>query len=431
MRAAFFTLGCKVNQYETAAMQQQFSSAGFEVVDCEDDADVYVVNSCTVTATGDQKSRQALRRFRRKNPAAVVCLCGCFPQAFPDAAEKIPEANVIMGSKNRNRLLGAVNECLAGGGRVIDIAPHESGEPFEEMDAGRFSSRTRAFLKIEDGCRRFCAYCIIPTARGPVRSKTPQEIRAELLSLAQKGYAEVVLAGINLSCYGQDIGLRLIDAVKLACGVPGIARVRLSSLEPELLTTEDITAMAGLNKLCPHFHLSLQSGCDATLARMRRHYTTAEYRRIVQDLRAAFPGCAITTDIMVGFPGETEEEFRESARFCGEMAFARAHVFAWSKRPGTAAADMPEQVPEAVKRERSKWMIAEMDKARAAFLREQVGKTARVLFESRLPDGDWEGYSENYTPVRLAYSPDLSGKILTVALTGVDEGHCVAEPPVG
>lgn len=427
VQVAFFTLGCKVNQYETAALKRQFSEAGYDIVEPEDDAEVYVVNSCTVTAGGDRKSRQILRRMRRQSPGAVICLCGCFPQAFPDIANEIPEADVIMGSKNRAGLLDAVEKVLRGGGRVIDITPHEKNESFESFGAnglGEFYSRTRAFLKIEDGCRRFCAYCIIPTARGPVRSKPLDDIKSELEALARSGYQEVVLAGINLSCYGQDLGLRLIDAVKLACSIDGIGRVRLSSLEPELLTGLDIDEMSGLEKLCPHFHLSLQSGCDETLSRMRRHYDTAEYSRIVTDLRKAFKNPAITTDIMVGFPGETDGEFESSLGFCRETGFARAHVFAYSKRRGTAAAEMSDQIPEDVKRERSRKMIAATDESRDAFLKSQLGIPASVLFETAHGAGFWEGYSENYTPVIMRSDGQIGGKIIAVTPTEIIDGFC-------
>jgi len=422
--AAFFTLGCKVNQYETAALKQQFFEAGFEIVEPDNTADVYVVNSCTVTAGGDKKSRQALRRMRRQNPGAVICLCGCFPQAFPEDAAEIPEADIITGSKQRAELLHAVRERLAGSPRIVDIRPHSHTEEFESMNAGGFYSRTRAYVKIEDGCNRFCAYCIIPAARGPVRSKPVNEIRAEVDSLAELGYAEVVLAGVNLSCYGSDLGLRLIDAVRAACRSEKIRRVRLSSLEPELLTRADIEEMASFPKLCPHFHLSLQSGCDETLLRMKRQYTCGGYAEIVKNLRAAFQNPSITTDIMVGFPGETEAEFLSSLAFCKEQGFARAHVFAYSKRPGTPAADMESQIPERVKRERSRVMILEMAKSRAVFLETQLGTAADVLLETRRPDGMWEGYSENYTPVRVRGDDDLGGKIIAVTPTSSDGEAC-------
>lgn len=425
MRAAFFTLGCKVNQYETAALERQFAEAGYEIVEADEKADVYVVNSCTVTATGDQKSRQMLRRMRRQNPGAVVCLCGCFPQAFPESAAEIIEADVIMGAKDRSRLLQAVQDYMDSGVRAVEISPHASVEEFEDLSAGSFHSRTRAFLKIEDGCRRFCAYCIIPTARGPVRSKPLADIRKELEVFASRGYTEAVLAGINLSCYGQDLGLGLIDALEAACAVEGIARVRLSSLEPELLTSGDIGRMSKLEKLCPHFHLSLQSGCDATLNRMRRHYDTAEYRRIAGDIRGRFENCALTTDVMVGFPGETEKEFSQSLDFCKSMGFAKTHVFAYSPRKGTAAAVMPDQIPNAVKRERSRLMIDAAEESRAVFLRAQLNIPAETLFETKNAGGFWEGYSRNYTPVLMRSDDDLGGKLLTVTPTAAAGVFCI------
>lgn len=423
MRAAFFTLGCKVNQYETAALQQAFAADGYDIVEPEADAEVYVVNSCTVTAEGDRKSRQMLRRFKRRNPAAAVCLTGCFPQAFPDAALRIPEADVITGSKNRAGLLGAVRKYFAEGEQVVDVSPYQSGEAFEPMRAG-FPARARAFVKIQDGCDRHCAYCIIPRARGPVRSKPPEELRAELTSLAGNGYREVVLAGINLSSYGRGLGLRLTDAVCVACGIPGLDRVRIGSLEPELLAAEDIAALAELPQLCPHFHLSLQSGCGATLRRMRRPYGPGEYREIAGALRARFPGCALTTDIMVGFPGETEEEFAESLVFAGEMGFARAHVFAFSPRPGTAAAELPDQVPRAVKTLRARGMAEAMRQSRARFLEAQAGGEAEVLFEQEVGPGIWEGYAANYTPVTAPGTADLAGTLRRVCITGTDGERC-------
>ena len=424
MRAAFYTLGCKVNQYETQILQQYFSADGFDIVEPEDEADVYIVNSCTVTASGDKKSRQALRRFKRNNPTAVTVLTGCFPQAFPDAAEKIPEADVITGSYNRASVLGAVKECLATGQRVIRITPHQKGihrkdSTFEQMKATSMNERTRAFVKIQDGCDRFCSYCIIPTARGPVRSKPLEEIKDELTTLAANGYREVVLVGINLPCYGSDLGVRLLDAIELACSVPGIARVRLGSLEPELLTPPDIAKMASLPQFCPQFHLSLQSGCDETLKRMNRHYDTAEYRRIVENLREAFENPSITTDIMVGFAGETEEEFEKSLNFAKEIAFAKAHVFAYSIRPGTRAASMPGQLTNACKEARSAAMIAVTDGTRKAFLLSQIGRVEEVLFETNTADGMYHGYTTNYTPVSVPALENICGELRKVRITGI------------
>lgn len=424
MRIAFYTLGCKVNQYETEVLSQLFATDGYDIVAPDETADVYVINSCTVTATGDKKTRQMLRHFKSQNPAAKVALTGCFPQAFPDAAEKLPEADILMGARGRAELVKVVSRCLATDERIIDIRPHEKGETFERMTAAGFAERTRAFVKIEDGCERYCSYCIIPTARGPVRSKPMDELSEELRGLAASGYQEVVLVGINLSCYGKELGLRLIDAVELTCRTDGIRRVRLGSLEPELLTDEDIERMAALPQMCPQFHLSLQSGCDETLKRMNRHYDTAEYTRITESLRRHFDHCAITTDIMVGFPGEDEDEFSRSLAFAEKTAFAKVHVFAYSQRPGTRAAVLPQQVSKAEKASRSARMIALTERTRTEFLQKQIGRVVSVLFESHVKDGVYEGYSENYTPVHVHSGEDLRGTIRPVQIGGAESDFC-------
>lgn len=425
MRIGFYTLGCKVNQYETQTLIRLFAGEGYDIVRHEEQADVYVVNSCTVTAEGDRKTRQMLRRFKKQNPAARVALTGCFPQAFPDAAAKLPEADIIAGNRRRADLVGMVEKNLRTGERIIEIVPHERGEAFEGGTPGGPEDRTRAFVKIEDGCERYCAYCIIPTARGPVRSKPPEEIRRELETLAREGYREAVLTGINLSCYGKDLGLRLADGVEAACGT-GIERVRLGSLEPELLEARDIARLAAQEKLCPQFHMSLQSGCNATLRRMKRHYTAEEYRDIALELRRRFDHCAITTDIMTGFPGETEEEFALSLAFAREMKFAKTHVFAYSRRPGTRADAMPDQVENSVKARRAAEMAQAMEQCRRDYLAEQEGKILRVLFETRRGD-DWEGYAENYVPVRLKSPLDLHGQILCVRAVRVEDDVCIGE----
>ena len=423
MRVAFYTLGCKVNQYETNAMLEQFVKDGFEVVAHNSEADVYVMNSCTVTSESDKKCRQNLRRFRRQNESSVIALCGCFPQAFPDAAEKLPEADVILGASNKSEILSSVKSRMAGNGRIIKINSYEKGEKFEKLHISDFDVRTRAFVKIQDGCERYCAYCIIPTARGPVRSKPLDDLKTELEDLAKAGYKEIVLVGINLSCYGSDMNLRLLDAVNIACAVDGIERVRLGSLEPELLEPEVIKELAKQPKLCPQFHLSLQSGSDGTLKRMRRHYDTAEYRRIVENLRDSFENTAITTDIMVGFPGETEEEFEESMQFAKDIGLARAHVFAYSRRPGTLADRMDNQIDQHLKALRSRAMIDVTDITRRAFLESQVGKIAEVLFETK-DDLYWNGYSDNYTHISVTSDEDLNGKILKVKIEKAGEEGC-------
>lgn len=395
MKAAFFTLGCKVNQYETQIMEQAFKKAGFEIVDHESEADVYIVNSCTVTGTGDKKSRQMLRHFKRKNPNAVVALTGCYPQAFPEEAAAMLEADVITGSADRSRLLPAVLDAIDGK-RVVHVTPHTNEEEFEPMQADGMLDRTRAFIKIQDGCDNNCSYCIIPKARGHVRSKPLKDIERELEVLLSKGYNEVVLSGINLPFYGRDLGCGLVDAVELACEI--MPRVRLSSLEPELLKREDTERLAKLDSFCPQFHLSLQSGCDRTLNAMRRRYNTDMYREVVENIREFFPGGSLTTDIIVGFPGETDEDFEESCRFIEEMGFAKVHIFPYSRRTGTDAADMPNQVPNSVKTERCAKMAERAEAVRQKFLAEQVGKTESVLIESEIKDGMMQGYTKNYTP---------------------------------
>ena len=423
MKVKFFTLGCKVNQYESQVMLEKMLGAGFQDAG-ESPADVVVVNSCTVTAMSDQKARQTLRRMKRENPGAVAVLTGCWPQAFPEEARAMEEADVILGTANRSALPEKVLEFLSAKQRIVEIAPHEKGEKFEQMRITGFNGRTRAFLKIQDGCDRFCSYCIIPYARGRVRSKPPEDIRAEVAALAESGYREVVLAGINLPCYGQDLGLQLCDAVEAACENTLIRRVRLSSLEPEQLTPEVIARLQRQEKLCPQFHLSLQSGCDETLKRMNRHYNAAEYRKIVEDLRAAFPGCAITTDVIVGFSGETEEEFEDSLRFVQETAFAKVHVFSYSRRPGTRAYNAPNQVTRAVKEVRSKRMIAATNETRRAFLAAQVGRTEEVLFEQAVGEDLYEGYTANYTPVRVKSDIPLHGVFLPVRIEQAHGDFC-------
>lgn len=427
MNVKFITLGCKVNQVESEAMREALLAGGFQEAAEGQTADVVVVNSCTVTAVSDQKARQALRREKKRNPGAVAVLTGCWPQAFPQEAEDFLEADIVLGTTRRAALLPKILEYLSTKQRIVDIAPHEKGEKFEKLTISAMHGRTRAFLKIEDGCDRFCSYCIIPYARGRVRSKPLEDIKAEAALLGDHGYREVVLTGINLPAYGKDLSLHLCDAVEAACAAPGIARVRLGSLEPEQLTPEVIARMAKQEKLCPQFHLSLQSGCDATLKRMNRHYTTAEYRQIVHNLRQAFPNCAITTDIMVGFAGETEEEFAASLAFAKEIAFAKVHVFAYSRRPGTRAYDMPAQVTNKVKEERSRQMIAATLATQQDFFAAQVGRVEEVLFEQEREKNVYEGYTRNYTPVRAASAIPLQGQVLPVEITQALEDCCLGK----
>lgn len=428
MRIAFYTLGCKVNQYETEILANRFANDGFDIVDIEDEADVYVINSCTVTASGDKKTKQIIRRFKRINPNAIVALTGCFPQAFPDEASLVPEADIIQGSYNRAALLPNVKKALQTRERIVDITPHQKNEAFEPMKAQKFMERTRAFVKIEDGCDRYCTYCIIPKARGPIRSKPLEDIKSEITDLVANGYKEFVLVGINLSSYGKDMQpLRLIDAIETIASIEGVKRIRLGSLEPELLSDDDLIRMSRIPQFCDQFHLSIQSGCDATLKRMHRHYDTAKYEEIVTKIRSIFKNPAITTDIMVGFPGETEEEFEASLVFAKKIQFAKAHVFAYSIRQGTKAATMENQVDKHTKEQRSKRMIEVAKQATQEFMQTQVGTTQEVLFETPHSENEYVGYTKNYTKVIVQSKEDICGEIKTVLIQSAFEEHCQGE----
>lgn len=430
MNILFHTLGCKVNQYETQAMMAMMADVGDTVGEFSPGdaaaatADVLVINSCTVTAESDRKLRQLLRRCRRDNPTATLVVTGCMPQAFPEQAAALEEADLVMGNADRHALIDRIHQQAAAPCRCVDIPAHGGG--YEALSIHHFEGRTRAFVKIEDGCNRFCSYCIIPYARGRVRSRPLDDLVRELTDLAAGGYREVVLVGINLTAYGQDCGLTISDAVDAACGVEGIERVRLGSLEPDHLTPEVIRRLAVQPKLCPQFHLSLQSGCDATLKRMNRHYTSAEYAAVCADLRAAFPGCSLTTDVMVGFPGEDEEEFEQSLAFVQQIGFFKAHIFAYSRRPGTPAAKAPHQVPQKVKAARSRRMAAVCDEERDKQLATLMGQTVEVLLETRTADGLVEGYTPTYVPV-YCRTDKQPGTAVPCRLTSFRDGVCYGE----
>lgn len=444
MTLFFHTLGCKVNQYETQAMRRLMEAEGYTTVEepsengklpdslqtagDRDDDLVIVINSCTVTGESDRKLRQLLRRYRREFPRAVLVLTGCMPQAFPQVAEGFAEADIVLGNAARRDLPFHIRDFLTRRQRIVDIGGH--GQAFETMAVDEFQGRTRAFVKIEDGCDRFCSYCIIPYARGRVRSKPLEDLRAEIRGLASKGYAEIVLVGINLNAYGREWGLSLCDAVEAACSETGVGRVRLGSLEPEMLTPDVIERFAAQKKLCPQFHLSLQSGCAATLKRMNRHYTPDEYAAVCEGLRAHFPDCALTTDVMVGFPGEDEKEFGESLAFVKRIGFSRVHVFAYSRRPGTPAAKAPAQVTNAEKTDRSHRMIQACRALCDAYLDRHVGSAAEVLLETRGKEGYMEGYSPQYIPVmvRMPGGGGLPpGTIVKARLLRHENGICYGE----
>ena len=425
MKVSTITLGCKVNQYETQAMLNQLLQGGFSACQTGEDADIILLNSCTVTSTSDHKVKQTLHKARREHPHAVIVLTGCMPQAFPELAEDLTDADIVLGNSNRSSLLPHILQYLSTRQRIIDIVPHQTKEKFESMSVENFYERTRAFIKIQDGCNRFCSYCIIPYARGRVRSKPLDDLIAEVTQLAEKGYKEIVLTGINLSAFGQDINLHLCDAVEAVCAINGIERVRLGSLEPEQLSEDVIIRLSKQQKLCPQFHLSLQSGCDETL---KRHYTTEEYRTIVQNLRNAFDNAAITTDIMVGFPGETEEEFMQSLEFAKEISFSKVHVFAYSQRPGTKACNAPNQITKKVKETRSKQMMHVTNQTKQAFLNQQCGTIQDVLVEREINTNLYEGYTANYTPVQFHSDKNLCGQLVAVHITKANENDCYGIP---
>ena len=429
MRVCFYTLGCKVNLNETGALEQMFRSNGFTIVQEGEPADVFVVNSCTVTNFGDQKSRKWLRRAKRENPGAVTVLTGCYPQAFPEEAAQFLEADLVCGNGDRKAILDNVLKLLDGHERIVAITPHQRGEQFEELPVERFETHTRAFIKVEDGCNRQCAYCVIPRARGPVRSRSEESILAELRQLAASGYREVVLSAISLPSYGLDTGTDLVELVEKCAEVEGIERIRLGSLDPDMLTPESITRLAAVDKLCPQYHLSLQSGCSATLRRMRRVYTAEQYAEVVSQLRAAYGGrpVSFTTDCICGFPGETEADFRESCDFLKQIGFLKVHVFPYSRRSGTPAYDFPNQVHEREKQARSREMNAIAEDIRREVLAAYEGSEDDVLLETPLSGTLFTGYTRLYIPVVVSAPGRKSGEIVHVRLGRYDGERVRAE----
>ena len=414
MRVCFYTLGCKVNLNETGALEQMFRGAGFTIVPEGEEADVFVVNSCTVTNFGDQKSRKWLRRAKRENPGAVTVLTGCYPQAFPEEAANFLEADLVCGNGDRKAILDNVLKLLDGHERIVAVTPHKRGE--------RFETHTRAFIKVEDGCNRQCAYCVIPRARGPVRSRAETSILNELRQLAASGYREVVLSAISLPSYGLDTGTNLVELVEKCAQVEGIERIRLGSLDPDMLTPEFIARLAAVDKLCPQFHLSLQSGCTATLRRMRRVYTAEQYAQVVADIRAAYGDrpVSFTTDCICGFPGETVKDFEESCAFLKQIGFLKVHVFPYSRRSGTPAYDFPDQVHEREKQERSRTMNALAEELRRDVLTTYEGMEDEVLLETALSETLFTGYTRLYVPVVVSAPGRKSGEIVRVRLGSYD-----------
>ena len=420
MRVAMYTLGCKVNQYETQAMERELLRRGHEIVAFEDEADAYVVNTCSVTAVSDKKSRQMLRRAKAAHPAAVVAACGCYSQTHADESECL-ELDIVAGSAEREKFLDALEETVRERRYIRMIDDPLRRREFEVLPAGSVPGRTRAILKIEDGCTNFCSYCIIPFSRGPIRSLPMAEGMRQLRALDAEGYRETVITGIEIAGYGRDLSgnIGLVDFLDAAAEAVPAMRLRLGSLEARIITEDFCRRLSRHENLCPHFHLSLQSGADATLRRMNRKYTTAEYLHAVELLRQYFPNVAITTDLITGFPGETEEEFAETLAFIERVGFADMHIFPYSVRPGTAAAKLPGQLSKAVKEERAHRAAAVAEEMHRAFLASMVGTVVPVLFEQKKEDGRFYGHAPNYTEISVA-EEGLHNEIRNVRLVSVD-----------
>ena len=422
MDIAIYTLGCKVNQYETQAMEQELLSRGHTLVPFEDLADAYIINTCTVTAVSDKKCRNVIRRAKKMNPQAVVAVCGCYAQTEPEAVAALG-VDLVSGTAGRMEFLDLLEGQLKNhAAPIVQVDESLRRRDFERLTAGGQVGRTRAMLKVEDGCTNFCTYCIIPYARGPVRSLPLSEAVDQAKELEAQGYREIVLTGIEISSWGRDLkeGQTLIDLVEALChAVPGL-RVRLGSLEPRTITEDFCQRAVALPNLCPHFHLSMQSGCDETLKRMNRKYDTARYLQSVQWLNQYFDRPAITTDLIVGFPQETEEEFAQTLDFIRRCAFSSMHIFPYSRRSGTPAATMAGQIPHAVQEQRAQAAQAVAREMEEAYLQALVGSTLPVLFEEE-KEGLWQGHAPNYVAVR-AVGEDLHNQLRQVTVTGVGDG---------
>lgn len=424
---AAVTLGCKVNAYDTESVLARFREAGYEVKDWEDKAAVYIVNTCSVTAVSDKKSRQMIRRAASKG--GIVVVTGCYAQNKAEEARNIPGVHIVTGVKERGeivRLVENYHDNYSGANGIINLVTGYNRDKllFENMPVKGLTGRTRAFVKIQDGCENFCSYCVIPHIRGPVRSRLLDDVADEIKAVAAAGVKEVVLTGISVASYGQDLpDLSLPAVIRAAANAAGIERVRVSSIGPGAVTPGFLGALREFPALCGHVHLSLQAGCDRTLARMNRKYTTDEYMGAVQAIRSIRPDASITTDVITGFPGETESDFEESLAFARHIRFAQLHVFPFSRREGTAAADMPDQIPKKIKEERAARMIELGNRLKSDFTARNLGTAAPVLFESRLKSGAYTGLTPNYIEVSADSETDIRGKILPVCLKTVENGQ--------
>lgn len=425
-KVASHALGCKVNQYESEAIAELFAERGYEVVGIDEPADVYVINTCTVTNFGDKKSRQLIRKVKRQNPDAIVAAIGCYAQTQPEKIKEIEGVNLIVGTNKRSEIVDLVENYSAQQGTICTVGEILKDHSFEHLSIQKLEGRTRAYLKIQDGCSQFCTYCIIPYARGPVRSRSIDDIAEEVETLAKNGFKEVVLAGIHVASYGKDLeGTTLLDAIKRVHGVDGIERIRFSSIEPNFATEKFVSELAKLPKVCDHFHLSLQSGCNKTLKRMNRKYTAEQYIESAERLKKYFPNVAFTTDIIAGFPGETEEDFEESYKFAEKIGFSKIHAFPYSPKTGTPAAKMPDQVLNSVKNERTNRLISLSNRMADEFIEGFVGKTMPVLYEQEIAEGVYEGYTTNYIRVHSKSDKNLCNVIADTKIMSVE--HETAE----
>lgn len=430
MTIAYHTLGCKVNQYDTQAMRELLEAAGYETVSFQETADIYLINTCTVTGSGDRKSLQLARRVKREHPESLLILCGCLAQKQGEALLAEAQADLVLGNQERNRIVTLLERLLRDGQPFSAVSQLTSGMPFEPLRITSMTDHTRATVKIQEGCDNHCTYCIIPSVRGPIRSRGPEDIRHEVLQLRDAGYSEVVLTGIHLASYGREdpSGRRtLLDAIHAVHSVAGIQRIRLGSLEPVVATPAFCQALREMPKVCPQFHLALQSGSDTVLARMRRRYNTTQYMAAAERLRDVYPHAAFTTDVLTGFPGETEEEYAETKAFVRRMGYARIHVFPFSPREGTPAAKMPDQLSSAEKEARARELIALGEKLSRAYQQTWIGEASSVLPEEAI-QGCWEGYTPEY--IRVTLPPQAvcqPGQPIPVRLTGLTPRGMSAE----
>lgn len=398
-RVAFCTLGCKVNQYETNAMMQEFIQQQYQIVDFDQEADIYIVNTCTVTNMADKKSRQMLRRVKELNAESILIAVGCYVQVAKEEIEKIPEIDIILGNNEKKNIFQYIEDYQNERIRRAEVTDVIGQKEFVDFGTVTYTEKTRAVIKIQDGCDRYCSYCIIPYARGRVRSRKPESIIQEITQIAEEGIKEVVITGIHIASYGKDFkeNYYLIDLLEEITQIQGIKRIRLGSIEPTIITEEFVERLSKLEKICDHFHLSLQSGCNDTLKRMNRRYTVEEFRVVVERLRKAYPEVALTTDIIVGFPGETEKEFSQTYHFLKDIAFCKMHIFKYSPRKGTKAAEMTNQIDGNVKEERSRKLIQLSDENEIQYNKKYIGKEVEVLFEEENEQEDGKNYIKGHT----------------------------------